>query len=290
MMISVTKHFKTFISVTLVLLLIGIAAMFVNGFNLGIDFKGGNLIDVTFERPVTISQVRDILSQHDLSNSIIQLETTGDSNAESKSVLIRTDVVGENVTQEILADMKSSLGEYNINRVENVGATVGEELVRQAIIAIIISWILMIAYITFRFELRFALAAIIALIIDVLMVICWFAFFKLEIDSSFVASLLTVIGFSINGTIVLFDRIRENLKTHRPSESMEDMVDNSVRQCLKRTLYTNFMVLFTVAAIILFGGDTIKNFAFAMFIGFSSGVYTSIFLAGPIWLLLRKKA
>ncbi len=147
----------------------------------------------------------------------------------------------------------------------------------------------MIIYITVRFEIRFAIAAILSLIIDVLMVISWFAFFHLEVDSSFVAAILTVIGYSVNGTIVVFDRIRENLKSHRPSESLTELVDSSIMQCMTRTLYTNFMVLFTVAAILLFGGETIWNFTFAMFVGFSSGLYTSIFLAGPLWKLLKEK-
>ena len=214
---------------------------------------------------------------------------TSDDSSSSKSVLIRTGIIEDNVRQDTLADLKSQLGEYTVNRVENVGATVGSELVRQAIIAIVVSWILMILYITMRFEVRFAVAAVLALVIDVMMVISWFSFFQWEIDSSFVAALLTVVGFSINGTIVIFDRIRENLKGHRPSESLADLVDNSINQCMTRTLYTNFTVLFTVGAIIVFGGETIRNFAYAMFIGFSSGVYTSILLAGPMWKMFKEK-
>lgn len=287
-MFAISKHFKIFISITLTILAIGIGSMFMKGFNLGIDFKGGNIIDITFEKAVTVSDVRNILDKHDLGSSIIQLATIDDSTS-SKSVLIRTGIIEDDVRQDTLADLKNQLGEYNVNRVENVGATVGSELVRQAIIAIIVSWILMILYITMRFEIRFALAAVLSLVIDVMMVVSWFSFFQWEIDSSFVAALLTVVGFSINGTIVIFDRIRENLKGHRPSESLAELVDNSINQCMTRTLYTNFTVLFTVGAIIIFGGETIRNFAYAMFIGFSSGVYTSILLAGPMWKVFKEK-
>ena len=287
-MFSISKHFKIFISVTLTILAIGVGSMIMKGFNLGIDFKGGNIIDITFEKAVTVSDVRNVLDKHDLGSSIIQLATLDDSTS-SKSVLIRTGIIGDDVRQDTLTDLKKQIGEYNVNRVENVGATVGSELVRQAVIAIIVSWILMILYITMRFEVRFAIAAVLSLVIDVLMVVSWFSFFQWEIDSSFVAALLTVVGFSINGTIVIFDRIRENLKGHRPSESLAELVDNSINQCMTRTLYTNFTVLFTVGAIIIFGGETIRNFAYAMFIGFSSGVYTSILLAGPMWKTFKEK-
>ncbi|MHC1715914.1 MAG: protein translocase subunit SecF [Acidaminococcaceae bacterium] len=287
-MFSISKHFKIFISVTLTILAIGVGSMIMKGFNLGIDFKGGNIIDITFEKAVTVSDVRNVLDKHDLGSSIIQLATLDDSTS-SKSVLIRTGIIGDDVRQDTLADLKNQIGEYNVNRVENVGATVGSELVRQAVIAIIVSWILMILYITMRFEVRFAIAAVLSLVIDVMMVVSWFSFFQWEIDSSFVAALLTVVGFSINGTIVIFDRIRENLKGHRPSESLAELVDNSINQCMTRTLYTNFTVLFTVGAIIIFGGETIRNFAYAMFIGFSSGVYTSILLAGPMWKTFKEK-
>ena len=287
-MFSISKHFKIFISVTLTILAIGVGSMIMKGFNLGIDFKGGNIIDITFDKAVTVSDIRNVLDKHDLGSSIIQLATNDDSTS-SKSVLIRTGIIGDDVRQDTLADLKKQIGEYNVNRVENVGATVGSELVKQAIIAIIVSWILMILYITMRFEVRFAIAAVLSLVIDVLMVVSWFSFFQWEIDSSFVAALLTVVGFSINGTIVIFDRIRENLKGHRPSESLAELVDNSINQCMTRTLYTNFTVLFTVGAIIIFGGETIRNFAYAMFIGFSSGVYTSILLAGPMWKTFKEK-
>ncbi|HIU64874.1 MAG TPA: protein translocase subunit SecF [Candidatus Avacidaminococcus intestinavium] len=285
---SITKNFKAYVLVTLVLLLIGIGSMIAQGFNLGIDFEGGNIIDVSFEHPITVAEVRTVMEKHDLSNSIIQLDITDDASS-SKGVIIRTGIIDDTTRQSILNDLQNTIGNYDVNRIEQVGATVGSELVRQAVIAIAISWLLMIIYITVRFELRFAIAAILALMIDVLMVISWFAFFHLEIDSSFVAALLTVIGFSVNGTIVLYDRIRENLKSHRPNESLTELVDNSIMQCLTRTLYTNFMVLFTVASIMIFGGETIRNFAFAMFVGFSSGLYTSIFLAGPMWKILKEK-
>lgn len=287
-MFSIVKNYKIFFSITIIFLLIGFGSIVTRGFNLGIDFTGGSIIDLTFENPVNVAQVRDVLKEHDMGNSIIQLENS-DGKTEANSVLIRTGVVEDTELRATMNDLQSKLGNYQIQRVEQVGATIGSELVQQAAMAIVLSWVLMIAYITFRFEFKFAIAAIIALIIDVLVVLSYFSLFQMEMDSSFVAALLTVVGYSVNGTIVIFDRIRENLKIHRRSESLGEMVDNSIWQCMTRTIYTVATSLFAIVSIFLFGGETIHNFSFAMLVGFASGAYTSIFLAGPMWMFLKNK-
>lgn len=287
-MFSIVKNYKIFFSITIIFLLIGFGSIVTRGFNLGIDFTGGSIVDLTFENPVNVAQVRDVLKEHDMGNSIIQLENSDDK-TEANSVLIRTGVVEDTELRATMNDLQSKLGNYQIQRVEQVGATIGSELVQQAAMAIVLSWVLMIAYITFRFEFKFAIAAIIALIIDVLVVLSYFSLFQMEMDSSFVAALLTVVGYSVNGTIVIFDRIRENLKIHRRSESLGEMVDNSIWQCMTRTIYTVATSLFAIVSIFLFGGETIHNFSFAMLVGFASGAYTSIFLAGPMWMFLKNK-
>ena len=287
-MFSIVKNYKIFFSITIIFLLIGFGSIVTRGFNLGIDFTGGSIVDLTFENPVNVAQVRDVLKEHDMGNSIIQLENS-DGKTEANSVLIRTGVVEDTELRATMNDLQSKLGNYQIQRVEQVGATIGSELVQQAAMAIVLSWVLMIAYITFRFEFKFAIAAIIALIIDVLVVLSYFSLFQMEMDSSFVAALLTVVGYSVNGTIVIFDRIRENLKIHRRSESLGEMVDNSIWQCMSRTIYTVATSLFAIVSIFLFGGETIHNFSFAMLVGFASGAYTSIFLAGPMWMFLKNK-
>ena len=287
-MFSIVKNYKIFFSITIIFLLIGFGSIVTRGFNLGIDFTGGSIVDLTFENPVNVAQVRDVLKEHDMGNSIIQLENS-DGKTEANSVLIRTGVVEDTELRATMNDLQSKLGNYQIQRVEQVGATIGSELVQQAAMAIVLSWVLMIAYITFRFEFKFAIAAIIALIIDVLVVLSYFSLFQMEMDSSFVAALLTVVGYSVNGTIVIFDRIRENLKIHRRSESLGEMVDNSIWQCMTRTIYTVATSLFAIVSIFLFGGETIHNFSFAILVGFASGAYTSIFLAGPMWMFLKNK-
>lgn len=289
MKFSIVKRYKLFFAITITFLIIGLGSMIVKGFNMGIDFTGGSIMDLQFHKSVSVVEVRDVLKERDLGNAIIQLESSDSAVTSAKGVLIRTGVISDEQRQQVMADLKTKLGDFDIQRVENVGATIGGELIQQAVLAIVLSWVLMIAYITIRFEFRFALAAIIALIIDVTVTLSYFSLFHVEMDSSFVAALLTVVGYSVNGTIVIFDRIRENLKIHRRSESMTEMVDNSIWQTMGRSIYTVGTSLFAVVSIFLWGGETIRNFAFAMLVGFSSGAYTSTLLAGPLWMLLRKQ-
>ena len=218
---SIVKHAKIFFSITAIgARSWGSISMFTRGFNLGIDFTGGSILDIKFDQPVSVAQVRTVLSDHQLGSSVIQLGSSDQQVETSQSVLIRTGIISDSQRVEVMNDLTGRLGKNEVLRVENVGATVGGDLVKSAIGAVVLSWVLMIIYITIRFELRFALAAIVALIIDVLVTLTWFSVLHLEIDSSFVAALLTVVGYSVNGTIVVFDRIRENLHTHRRNESM----------------------------------------------------------------------
>ena len=286
---SIVRNWKIFFAITIIGLMIGYGSMIFRGFNLGIDFTGGSIMDLKFEKAVQVAQVREVLGKHNLGGAIIQLESNDSAATSSQGVLIRTPVIADNDRTAVMQDMEKSLGKFEIRRVENVGATIGGELIQQAAIAIFLSWVLMVLYITIRFQLNFALAAIIALIIDVSVTLSWFSLLQLEIDSTFVAALLTVVGYSVNGTIVIFDRIRESLKVHRRTETVTDMIDNSIKSTLTRTIYTTVTTLFAIVAIFLFGGETIHNFSFAMLVGCCSGAYTSILLAGTIWLFLQHK-
>ena len=286
---SIVRNWKIFFAITIIGLMIGYGSMIFRGFNLGIDFTGGSIMDLKFEKAVQVAQVREVLGKHNLGGAIIQLESNDSAATSSQGVLIRTPVIADNDRTAVMQDMEKTLGKFEIRRVENVGATIGGELIQQAAIAIFLSWVLMVLYITIRFQLNFALAAIIALIIDVSVTLSWFSLLQLEVDSTFVAALLTVVGYSVNGTIVIFDRIRENLKVHRRTETVTDMIDNSIKSTLTRTIYTTITTLFAIVAIFLFGGETIHNFSFAMLVGCCSGAYTSILWAGTIWLFLQHK-
>lgn len=252
---SIVKNWKVFFAITFVFLMIGYGSMIFRGFNLGIDFTGGSIMDLKFEKPAQVAQVREVMSRHDLGAAVIQLEGSDSTVTSSQGVLIRTPVIADKERTRIMSDMEQSLGKFEIRRVENVGATIGRELIMQAAIAIFLSWVLMILYITMRFQLNFALAAIFALMIDVSVTLSWFSLLQLEIDSAFVAALLTVVGYSVNGTIVIFDRIRENMRVHRRSETVTDMIDNSIKSTLTRTVYTTLTTLFAIVAIFLFGGN-----------------------------------
>ncbi len=269
-----------------IIMLPGIISMALQGFNLGIDFTGGTLLDLKFAQPVTVAQVRDVLKDYHLEGSTIQL-AAGTKTEASQNVFVRTHVLTENERIAAMDGLKK-LGSFDVLRVEKVGAIIGSELTRQAIIALIVSWILMIAYISFRFEFKFGVSAVMALIHDVLVVLGVFSLFRLEVDASFVAAILTIVGYSINDTIVIFDRIRENLKTHRKTESFPELVNRSIWQTMTRSIYTVLTVLFCSLALYFFGGETTKNFALAMTIGFVSGAYSSVCNASPIWVTLKE--
>lgn len=286
---NIAGRSKIWFAITALSLVLCFASMAVNGFNLGIDFTGGTIIDLKFEKPVNVEEVRGVLKEYSLENSTIQLAGNIED-GKSNNVVIRTYAIeDEQLRQNLMKSLETKIGKFELLRMEKVGATIGSELTKQAALALGISWLLMIVYVSFRFELNFALAAILCLIQDVVMVLGFFSFFHLELDSSFVAALLTVVGYSINGTIVIFDRIRENLRTYRKSDGLESLVNNAINQTLTRTIYTVGTVLFTTISLYVFGGDTLKNFSLAMTVGFISGTLTSIFLAGSLWLFFRTR-
>ncbi len=279
---------KIWFAISLLVIIPGIISMATRGFNFGIDFTGGTIMDLRFENPVSISQVRESLRPFGLEGSTIQLSGENSSVETSNDVMIRTGDMEEVQRKEVMAGIKSSVGNYEVMREEKVGATIGSELIFNAVMALVISWAMIILYIAWRFEFRFGIAAVLALVHDILIVLAFFSFTQRQVDSSFVAALLTIVGYSINDTIVIFDRIRENLKIHsRRGGDAKDIVNRSVYQTLTRSLYTVFTCLFTTFALFFFGGETTKDFAFALIVGFFSGCYSSIFIAGPLWLQFR---
>lgn len=287
---DILKRSKLWFAISMLIIIPGIFCMFTKGFNFGIDFTGGTIIEMEFQQEVTLPQVRDVLREYNLDNATIQL--SGDvSNVEaSKDVMIRTMDLEENDRKAVMASLKDEIGDYTVLREEKVGATIGGELITDALMATVISWILIILYVSYRFEWRFGVAAILTLIHDVLIVLSVFSFLQKQVDSSFVAAILTIIGYSINDTIVIFDRIRENQRLHfKRGGDLNELANRSIYQTLTRSLYTVFTVLFTTFALYFFGGDTTKDFSFALLIGFFSGSYSSIFVASPLWVVLKNR-
>jgi preprotein translocase subunit SecF len=285
---SIIAHRNWFFAFSLLMILVGLASMATQGLNLGIDFTGGTLIDLKFAKPVSVAEVRDVLKDYKLENSVVQLAATEKTDA-APNVLIRTHVLSESERKTVLDGFAAKLGKFDIMRIEKVGATIGSELTREAIIALLLSWLMMIAYISYRFEFRFGVAGILSLVHDVLIVLGVFSILRKEIDASFVAALLTIVGYSINDTIVIFDRIRENLKTMKKGETLPEMVDRSIWQTMTRSIYTVLTVLFATGSLYFLGGETTKNFSLALLIGFVSGTYSSIFNASPIWVLWKQR-
>lgn len=280
---------KIWYAISSLLIIASLFFMVTRGFNMGIDFTGGTIMDLRFEKAVNINDVRAVLNEYNLSNSTIQLSGENSSSTESENVMIRTVDLEEQERKEVMAALTDKLGSYQVLREEKVGATMGTELIMNAIYATIISWLLIIAYVSYRFEFKFGISAVLGLAHNVIIVLGAFALTQRQIDSSFVAALLTIIGYSINDTIVIFDRIRENLKLHfRKNGDIVELVNTSIYQTMTRSIYTVSTVLFATFALYFFGGDTTKDFAFALLIGFFCGAYTSIFIASPLWVTFRR--
>lgn len=280
---------KIWYAISSLLIIASLFFMVTRGFNMGIDFTGGTIMDLRFEKAVNINDVRAVLNEYNLSNSTIQLSGESSSSTESENVMIRTVDLEEQERKEVMAGLTDKLGAYQVLREEKVGATMGTELIMNAIYATIISWLLIIAYVSYRFEFKLGISAVLGLAHNVIIVLGAFALTQRQIDSSFVAALLTIIGYSINDTIVIFDRIRENLKLHfRKNGDIVELVNTSIYQTMTRSIYTVSTVLFATFALYFFGGDTTKDFAFALLIGFFCGAYTSIFIASPLWVTFRR--
>lgn len=281
-------HRKIWFLLSALIIIPGIICMFVRGFNFGIDFTGGTIIDLKFAQPVTIAEVRTSLAKYGLDGSTIQLSGAQSDVTSSEDVMIRTTDLEEEQRKEVMTTLRQDVGDYTVQREEKVGATIGGELITNALEALVISWALIILYVAYRFEWKFGVAAVLALIHDILIVLSVFSLTQRQIDSSFIAALLTIVGYSINDTIVIFDRIRENLRLHfRRNGDVNALVNTSIYQTLTRSLYTVFTVLFTTFALYFFGGETTKDFAFALLVGFSVGCYSSIFIASPLWIVFR---
>lgn len=280
---------KIWYTISLLIIIPGIICMLTRGFNLGIDFTGGTIMDLKFSQPVTIIDVRDVLKEYKLDNSTIQLSGDDSSSTVATDVMIRTVDLEESERKAVMASLKNKLGDYTVLREEKVGATMGSELLLKALWATLLSWLMIVLYISYRFEFKFGVAAVLALVHDVLVVLSVFSILQKQVDITFVAALLTIVGYSATDTIVIFDRVRENLKLHfRKGGDIEQLVNTSVYQTLTRSIYTVCTVLFTTFALYFFGGDTTKDFAFALLIGFAVGAYSSIFIASPLWVTFRE--
>lgn len=269
-------------------ILIGLISLIINkGPNFGIDFVGGTIIQLQFQKDIDVGTIRNSLSSVNLGNSEIKMF------GNTREVLIKAEIQrgGEN-TAVLIQDVLSRDfpdNPYEIRRVEEVGPKIGRELVWGAIWSVIFASLLMGIYISWRFELKFAIGAVAALIHDVLVTVGVFSLLNVEFSLPVVAAILTLIGYSLNDTIVVFDRVRENLKLLR-REKNEVIINKSINVVLSRTIITSLTTLFVIVIIFIFGGEVIHNFAFALLIGIITGTYSSIYVASPIVAAWKEKA
>ncbi|MDO9585068.1 MAG: protein translocase subunit SecF, partial [Syntrophales bacterium] len=255
------------------------------GLNYGIDFAGGTLVQVKFQRETTTERLRNALKPINLDSSIIQQFS-------SRELVIRTaesssDLKGLSVRIEEALNTAFGKGSFDVQRFEAVGPKVGRDLTNKAIMAIVFSWIAMLFYIAWRFEFRYALGGILALIHDVIITVGALSLLNKEFTLTIVAALLTIIGYSINDTIVIFDRIRENLRKG-VKKDLRELINFSVNETLSRTIITSFTVFLVLVILFFLGGEVIHDFAFAMLVGVVAGSYSTIYIASPIVLVWEK--
>ena len=263
-----------------IFIILSIIILIFKGLNLGVDFKGGTLIELRTENSnINISEIRQSFLKMNLGD--ITVKKFGKKNDYLVKIEI-TKTDDENFIKSINDKLSADLGSnINFRRVENVGPKVSSELLRAGLLAITLSLVAMLFYIWIRFEWQFSLAAIIALIHDVIITVGIFSLLSYEVNLSIVAAVLTIVGYSMNDTVVIFDRIRENLKKYSKI-SISDITNQSTNETLSRTLITSVTTLLALFSIYIFGGSILKGFSFAMIIGVIVGTYSSIFVAAPI--------
>ena len=269
-------------SVILTVIAIG-SVIFHRGLNLGIDFAGGSIIQIKFQKEVSADQIRAALKSTKLESSVIQQFGVNEFLIRTHESFSDQKILAANLKQPLSSAFNK---DYEIRRVEVVGSKVGMDFQRKAIFAVIFSWIAMLIYITWRFEFRYALGGIIALVHDVLIIIGTVSILNMEFTISILAAIFFIIGFSINDTIVVLDRVRENVKLN-PRQKLGDIINMSVNQTLSRTILTSLTVFLTVLALYIFGGAVIHDLAFSLMVGVVFGTYSSVFISCPIVLLFE---
>ena len=280
------RMMKPAVILSLAVIIIGIASLIWHGGpNYGIDFAGGTLIQIKFQNETPADKIRAAFKSIGFEGGIIQ-------DFGPKEVIVRTAESGtdaKGLTSRVDEALGAAFGKgaYEVRRIEMVGPKVGKDLTRKAILAIIFSWIGILVYVGVRFEFRYALGGIVALVHDVLVTVAFLSLFDKEFDLNIVAALLTIIGYSINDTIVIFDRIRENARKNT-RQSLNDVINASVNQTLSRTILTSLTVFMVLVVLFFFGGAVIHDFTFALLVGTIAGVYSTVFIASPIVLLFEK--
>ncbi|MDO5708311.1 MAG: protein translocase subunit SecF [Andreesenia angusta] len=280
--INIIKHRKIYFAISIIFIIAGIISIFARGLNYGLDFTGGTSIGINLEKEIDADEIREITDKYDKKAMIVHV---GD---DKKEIMIKS---SKNISsQDSMTLFKDFKDKYNLKSkeplyVESIGATIGKEIQKNALTSILIAALFMLVYISIRFEFKFGIAAVLGLIHDLLIMVSVYAIFRFTIDSSFIAAILTITGYSINDTIIIFDRIRENSSKGR-IKSYDDLVNKSIVQTIRRTLFTSITTLVTLVLIYILGVESIKTFALPLLIGIVVGTLSSVLIASPIWYLL----
>ncbi len=281
--INIENNYKKFFTASLAVMVIGLVIFMVMGFNLGIDFKGGTNFEIGFEQPVDSAAIGEALKPFDLSADIISIGGDG------KGVLIKTVKEVDGETRKAIFDiLKNQFGATGnlANGVKKISPTIGAESLKSALWSVMIAAIGMLIYITLRFEWKFAVAAVIALLHDVAILLAVYIIFRIPLNMPFIAAVLTVVGYSINDTIVVFDRIRDTLKYAKTGNNFR-IAEESIKRTLTRSINTSLTTLLVIGALYVLGVESIKELAFPLLAGVLVGTYSSIFIASPMWILIK---
>ncbi|MFO7172837.1 MAG: protein translocase subunit SecF [Bacillota bacterium] len=282
------KWAKVWLAISLVVIAVGLVSLATRGINLSVDYTGGTELELQFGQELTVTQVREAVAE--LSGKSPAVKKVGGGEV-GTDFIVTTPRLTDQERLDLVAKLKERLGtEVTVLSVDDVSGTIRSELIRNAVLAVLIATAFQLVYIGFRFEFRSGVTAVLALVHDVLVTLGMVSLLGLEVGPAFVAAVLTIIGYSVNDTIIIFDRIRENLQRQKKGrgESLAELVNRSLNETVARSLYTSVTVLLVLASILWLGGETTRDFAATLFIGTIAGAYSSVCFAAPIWYWWRQ--
>lgn len=286
-----TKNYKYFAILSAVIIIAGIVMACTVGANIGVDFSGGTLFTLEMGGDFDVKDVTDALHANGINDApVVKSGTTGSAKTQAVIRLKAfADDQVENATRQAIVDQLSAkYPAVEVAGVDRVGAVASAELIRNAAFSVLIASALILIYIWIRFELMSGVAAVFALVHDVLIMIALTIILRIQINSSFIAAVLTIVGYSINNTIVIFDRVRENTKLIGKADNGDEVINVSVKETLTRSIFTSMTTLITIVALYVLGVDSIREFAMPIIVGLLAGTYSSVFLAAPLWGSLRR--
>ena len=277
------RHAVVFNVMSIVMFSLAVGALTLKGLNLGVEFTGGTVMEVGYSQSADLTKIRESLESGGMSESIVQ------SFGDSRTVLIRLptkpEITGAKLSDQVFLLLKESDPQLELRRVDYVGSQVGEELVEKGALALLVVSLGIVIYLAFRLEWKFGLAAILANLHDVVIILGFFALFQWEFSLPVLAAVLAILGYSVNESVVVFDRIRENFRKMRKAE-VREVINNAITRIMGRTIITHGSTQLMVLSILIFGGETLHYFALALTIGILFGIYSSIFVASPLILWL----